>query len=76
MIPRNRKDKEVNPLEITDNDILNSIELVEIITNNINEPMSTLSNLSEETRYPLRGSVIRYEKPTEPVAMADWEGLK
>jgi len=26
-------------------------------------------------RYPLRGSVVHYEQPTEPVAEADWEAL-
>jgi hypothetical protein len=30
-------------------------------------------NGSEQSRYPLRGSVIRYEEPTEPVAEGDWE---
>jgi len=26
--------------------------------------------------YPLRGTVIRYDDPTEPVALEDWEVLK
>lgn len=26
--------------------------------------------------YPLRGTVIRYDEPTEPVALEDWEALK
>ena len=26
--------------------------------------------------YPLRGKVIRYDDPTEPVALEDWEALK
>jgi hypothetical protein len=29
-----------------------------------------------QARYPLRGSVVRYEQPTEPVAEADWETLR
>jgi hypothetical protein len=29
----------------------------------------------ELARYPLRGSVVRYEEATEPVAEADWEAL-
>jgi hypothetical protein len=29
----------------------------------------------ELSRYPLRGSVVRYERPTEAVAEADWEAL-
>jgi hypothetical protein len=30
----------------------------------------------EQARYPLRGSVVRYERPTEPVAEADWVPLR
>jgi hypothetical protein len=26
-----------------------------------------------DARYPLRGSVARYERPTDPVASDDWE---
>lgn len=33
-------------------------------------------NGNERDRYPLRGSVVRYEQPTEPVAEADWEALR
>jgi hypothetical protein len=33
-------------------------------------------NGSEQSRYPLRSSVIRYDKPTEPVAEGDWEALR
>jgi hypothetical protein len=33
-------------------------------------------NGSEQSRYPLRGSVIRYEQPTEPVAEGDWEAQR
>jgi len=33
-------------------------------------------NGSEPSRYPLRGSVIRYERPTEPVAEGDWEAVR
>lgn len=32
----------------------------------------TDGNGAEQSRYPLRGSVIRYEQPTEPVAEGDW----
>jgi hypothetical protein len=32
-------------------------------------------NGKELARYPLRGRVVRYEQPTEPVAEADWEAL-
>lgn len=27
-------------------------------------------------RYPLRGSIYRYDGPTDPVAEDDWEALK
>ena len=27
-------------------------------------------------RYPLRGTVLRYDNPFEPVALDDWEVLK
>ena len=30
----------------------------------------------EDARYPLRGSVARYDQPTEPVAEGDWEALR
>jgi hypothetical protein len=29
-----------------------------------------------EDRYPLRGSVLRYDEPTEPVAENEWEALR
>ncbi len=31
---------------------------------------------SKQARYPLRGSVVRYEQPTEPVADGDWEAVR
>ena len=33
-------------------------------------------NGKKQARYPLRGSVVRYEQPTEPVAETDWEALR
>jgi prevent-host-death family protein len=30
----------------------------------------------EELLKPLRGSVIKYEDPTEPVGVEDWEALR
>ncbi|HEY9779035.1 MAG TPA: hypothetical protein V6D09_02690 [Leptolyngbyaceae cyanobacterium] len=30
---------------------------------------------SDSNLYPLRGTVIRYDDPTEPVALEDWEVL-
>ena len=34
------------------------------------------SNGSEGPRYPLRGSVVRFDEPTEPVADNDWEAAR
>ncbi len=31
---------------------------------------------STPTDHPLRGSVLRYDRPTEPVAEADWGALR
>ena len=33
-------------------------------------------NGSEPSRYPLRGSVVRYDQPTEPIADGDWEAAR
>lgn len=30
----------------------------------------------EADSYPLRGAVIKYEAPTEPVGVEDWDALK
>jgi len=35
-----------------------------------------LTSHSESNPYPLRGKVIRYDDPTEPVALEDWEVLQ
>ncbi len=32
--------------------------------------------LKDAARYPLRGTPVSYEEPTEPVAETDWETLK
>ncbi len=49
------------------------------------EPQTNLADWEEaqtgreangRERYPLRGRVVRYERPTEPVAEADWEALR
>ena len=48
-------------------------ETVEVIvlTNPAAQPVEA-PNPSED-RYPLRGTVIKYQNPFEPVAEADWE---
>jgi hypothetical protein len=33
-------------------------------------------NASSPARYPLRGSVVRYDRPTEPAAEGDWEASR
>ena len=33
-------------------------------------------NGKEQPRYPLRGSVVRFDEPTEPVADNDWEATR
>lgn len=42
-------------------------ERVEVIVRVSNRPMPSAG------RYPLRGTVYRYEDPTDPVATEDWE---
>jgi hypothetical protein len=45
-------------------------ETVEVII------LSREDKVSEAHDFPLKGKVVRYEKPTEPVAQGDWEVLK
>jgi hypothetical protein len=44
-------------------------EIVEVII------LSREDKVGEARDFPLRGKVLRYEKPTEPVAQDDWEVL-
>jgi hypothetical protein len=37
--------------------------------------VETGENANQQLRYPLCGSVFRYERPTEPVAEGDWEAV-
>ena len=34
------------------------------------------SNEADSARYPLRGSDVRYEEPSEPVGDSDWEASR
>jgi len=34
------------------------------------------SKAENVTRYPLRGTPVYYEEPTEPIAESEWETLK
>jgi hypothetical protein len=45
-------------------------EMVEIII------LSRENGLSRTALYPLKGKVLKYENPTDPVASDDWEVLK
>lgn len=38
--------------------------------------ISRAGQTSEQRDYPLRGKVVRYDNPLEPVAQEDWEALK
>ncbi len=40
------------------------------------QPTNTLPNQQETNLYPLRGKVVRYDDPTQPVALEDWEVLQ
>ncbi|NMG21431.1 hypothetical protein [Brasilonema bromeliae] len=40
------------------------------------QPQNAVNPKSEKNRYSLRGKVIRYDDPTEPVALEDWEFLQ
>jgi hypothetical protein len=42
-------------------------EQVEIII------LSQPSKVSDQNKYPLRGTAVQYVEPTEPVAQADWD---
>ena len=78
-----------NPdMRVTELDPPGLVELmvfVESSTSETSQPRTGMANWveaqagqngNEQVRYPLRGSVIRYEQPTEPVAEADWEALR
>ena len=38
--------------------------------------LAPLRKTERATRYPLRGTPVYYEDPTEPVAESEWETLK
>ena len=40
------------------------------------QPSEAPTSPSGSNPYPLRGTVIRYDDPTEPVALEDWEMLQ
>lgn len=38
--------------------------------------LPSVRRLSGDQRYPLRGTPLRYENPTAPIAEEDWEALR
>ncbi|URD48433.1 hypothetical protein [Chroococcidiopsis sp. CCNUC1] len=52
-------------------------DAVEVIVLESRTPLPEAPTPSPDSNpYPLRGTVIRYDDPTEPVALEDWEVLK
>ncbi|MBF2067439.1 MAG: hypothetical protein IGS39_23920 [Calothrix sp. C42_A2020_038] len=53
-------------------------DAVEVIILEAKTPQHTVASLAspEANNYPLRGKVVRYDDPTEPVALEDWEVLQ
>lgn len=49
-------------------------EAVEVIT--LPQPGASASEADPQTRYPLRGLSAPYDRPTEPVALEDWDALR
>ncbi|MDF5731676.1 MAG: hypothetical protein PUP92_27640 [Rhizonema sp. PD38] len=49
-------------------------DAVEVIILEAKIPQQTTASLAspEANKYPLRGKVVRYDDPTEPVALEDW----
>jgi hypothetical protein len=47
-----------------------------ILEGKVPQQTVALLNQPETNIYPLRGKVVRYEDPTEPVALSDWEVLQ
>lgn len=48
-------------------------EAVEVIV--LPQPAVPASESDPQNRYPLRGLAAAYDRPTEPVALEDWEAL-
>lgn len=53
-------------------------DAVEVIIRETKTPQhkTTPTPQSDTNLYPLRGKVYRYDDPTEPVALEDWEFLQ
>ncbi len=53
-------------------------DAVEVIILEAKTPQQNMtpSSQPEKNLYPIRGKVVRYDDPTEPVALEDWEVLQ
>ncbi|MFN5066969.1 MAG: hypothetical protein ACK4V0_14490 [Aphanizomenon sp.] len=53
-------------------------DVVEVIILQLQSAQHQIKSLETQNTnlYPLRGKVIRYDDPTEPVALEDWEYLQ
>jgi hypothetical protein len=51
------------------------ILIIEAILQTVKNDMRSTSLPQLTSEHPLRGKVIRYEDPYEPVAVEDWEAL-
>ncbi|MBH8553872.1 hypothetical protein I8751_16135 [Nostocaceae cyanobacterium CENA357] len=52
-----------------------AVEVIILDTKTPQHPKAVPSQ-AEKNLYPMRGKVIRYDDPTEPVALSDWEILQ
>ncbi|MEB3278700.1 MAG: hypothetical protein VKK42_07215 [Lyngbya sp.] len=62
--------------QLQDTSIEERIAIIEAILQTVKNDMRSISSqkLTSEHR-PLRGKLISYEEPYEPVAIEDWEAL-
>ncbi len=50
---------------------------VEIVVREVEEPSELEQRIAEwEEKHHMRGSILRYDEPCEPVAVDDWEALQ
>ncbi|MBA3921837.1 MAG: hypothetical protein H0X31_09130 [Nostocaceae cyanobacterium] len=52
-----------------------AVEVI-VLKTQISQPQLAPKPQSDTNLYPLHGTVIRYDDPTEPVALEDWEFLQ
>lgn len=51
------------------------IRVIEVILRSLKHDMQSASQHIPSESNPLRGKMIRYDEPYEPVAAEDWEAL-